>query len=65
MCTRLTFLILLIYIFYIAFPAQGPVRGFRRERQTDILVNVHSPVRQLFAVRPRPVLRMGQTDKDL
>lgn len=47
------------------FPAQGPVRGVRRQRQADILVHVHTPVRQLLAVRPRSVLRMGQTDQDL
>lgn len=46
-------------------PAQGPVRGVRRERQTDLLVHVHPPVRQLPAMRARPVLWMGQTDQDL
>jgi len=46
-------------------PAQGPVRGIGRERQTDLPVHVRTPVRQLPAVRSRSVLRMGQTDQDL
>lgn len=50
---------------FCCFPAQGPVRGVRRKRQADLLVHVHSPVRQLFAVRPWPVLRLGQTVQDL
>lgn len=59
------FTVNVIINFILFCPAQGLVRGVRRERQADILVHVRSPIRQLSTVRSRPVLRMGQGQKSL
>lgn len=62
---RIIIVIIVINLTFWIFPAQGLVRGVRRERTADLPVDVRPTVRQLLAMRARSVLRLGQTDQDL